>query len=280
MSNDKISDVGINIAEKATVIWNVADMLRGPFKPHEYGLVILPMTVVKRFHDCLLPTHDNVLASDKIETDEGKIEKLRKFRTRAMTNRLASIWGTTEDLTGKLAISIMKAKAEIKRPGWQRAVDFDEASLRREIMELKNENEQLANDLRATKEELSSLTEQTDIAFENQAIKIEYHYYEDHRTRYGNQTTNLTEIFRVISTEMMDVSISEYSIEEAIKTNFLSGSYGKHFNDNQFVKKLLNQYRALNLMSSSWSNDNKKLYWGLTKKGRKVRDDLILIKNS
>lgn len=44
------------------MIWNVADMLRGPFKPHEYGLVILPMTVVKRFHDCLLPTHDAVLA--------------------------------------------------------------------------------------------------------------------------------------------------------------------------------------------------------------------------
>lgn len=62
MSNNKISDVGINIAEKATVIWNVADMLRGPFKPHEYGLVILPMTVVKRFHDCLLPAHDDVLA--------------------------------------------------------------------------------------------------------------------------------------------------------------------------------------------------------------------------
>ncbi len=62
MSNNNISDVGFNIAEKATVIWNVADMLRGPFKPHEYGLVILPMTVVKRFHYCLLPTHDNVLA--------------------------------------------------------------------------------------------------------------------------------------------------------------------------------------------------------------------------
>ena len=56
MTNDKIAVVGTNIAEKATMIWNVADMLRGPFKPHEYGLVILPMTVVKRFHDCLLPT--------------------------------------------------------------------------------------------------------------------------------------------------------------------------------------------------------------------------------
>lgn len=62
MANEKFNVVGTNIAEKATVIWNVADMLRGPFKPHEYGLVILPMTVVKRFHDCLMPTHDAVLA--------------------------------------------------------------------------------------------------------------------------------------------------------------------------------------------------------------------------
>ena len=61
MVNDKINVVGTNIAEKATMIWNVADMLRGPFKPHEYGLVILPMTVVKRFHDCLLPTHEAIL---------------------------------------------------------------------------------------------------------------------------------------------------------------------------------------------------------------------------
>lgn len=61
MPNDKITAVGANIAEKAAMIWNVADMLRGPFKPHEYGLVILPMTVVKRFHDCLLPTHQAVL---------------------------------------------------------------------------------------------------------------------------------------------------------------------------------------------------------------------------
>jgi len=56
MPNDKITAVGTNISEKATMIWNVADQLRGPFKPHEYGLVILPLTVVKRFHDCLLPT--------------------------------------------------------------------------------------------------------------------------------------------------------------------------------------------------------------------------------
>lgn len=60
MSLNTISNIGVNIQEKATVIWNVADMLRGPFKPHEYGLVILPMTVVKRFNDCLMSTHNKV----------------------------------------------------------------------------------------------------------------------------------------------------------------------------------------------------------------------------
>lgn len=36
MSDILFETVGTNIQEKATVIWNVADMLRGPFKPHEY----------------------------------------------------------------------------------------------------------------------------------------------------------------------------------------------------------------------------------------------------
>ncbi len=33
MTNDKIAVVGANIAEKATMIWNVADMLRGRSSP-------------------------------------------------------------------------------------------------------------------------------------------------------------------------------------------------------------------------------------------------------
>ena len=75
----EITNVGTNIAEKSTVIWNVADMLRGPFKPHEYGLVILPMTVIKRFHDCLLPTHEKVLEqNEKVKTLEVVDGFLRK----------------------------------------------------------------------------------------------------------------------------------------------------------------------------------------------------------
>lgn len=222
------------------------------------------------------------LASDKIETDEDKKDKLKKFRKKAMTNRLASIWKSTDDLTGKLAISIMKAKTEIKRPGWQRAVDFDEVSLRREIMELKNENEQLKNDLQIARDEVSSLIEQTDVAFENQEIKIEY-YYKNRGQNYknhGSRSATLKEIFKVISVEMLDVAISEAHIKNVIEHEFLPDGYERDFEDQQFVKKLLNQYRALDLLRSSWSDSRKNLFWGLTKKGRKVRDDMILIRKS
>lgn len=60
-TNEKIKVVGINIQEKSSLIWNVANSLFGAYKPHEYGLVILPMVVIKRFHDCLLPYHDKIL---------------------------------------------------------------------------------------------------------------------------------------------------------------------------------------------------------------------------
>ena len=65
MANEKITVVGTNIQEKATVIWNVANHLFGYFKPHEYGLVILPMTVLKRFDDALAPTKEKVLETYK-----------------------------------------------------------------------------------------------------------------------------------------------------------------------------------------------------------------------
>lgn len=84
MPNDKIAAVGANIAEKAAMIWNVADMLRGPFKPHEYGLVILPMTVVKRFPDCLLPTHQAVLDTyekvKKLQVIDGFLQKASGYQ--------------------------------------------------------------------------------------------------------------------------------------------------------------------------------------------------------
>lgn len=63
----------INIQEKANLIWEIATHLVGLFKPHEYGKVILPMTVLKRFDDALAPTKDAVVAMGK-KLAEMKVE--------------------------------------------------------------------------------------------------------------------------------------------------------------------------------------------------------------
>lgn len=51
----------VNIQEKSNLIWAIADKIREYYKPHEYGKVILPMTVIKRFNDILVPTKEQVL---------------------------------------------------------------------------------------------------------------------------------------------------------------------------------------------------------------------------
>ena len=51
----------INIQEKANLIWEIATHLYGEYKPHEYGKVILPMTVIKRFDDALKDTKKAVV---------------------------------------------------------------------------------------------------------------------------------------------------------------------------------------------------------------------------
>jgi type I restriction enzyme M protein len=55
--------------DKVSFIWSVADLLRGPYKPAQYGRVILPLTVLRRL-DCVLePTKADVLA--KVESLKG-----------------------------------------------------------------------------------------------------------------------------------------------------------------------------------------------------------------
>ena len=63
-----------NVQDKASVIWETATHLYGTYKPHEYGKVILPMTVIKRFDDALADTKDKV------------IEQYNKFRQMGSNN--------------------------------------------------------------------------------------------------------------------------------------------------------------------------------------------------
>ena len=65
----------INIQEKANLIWAIADKLVGTYKPHEYGNVILPMCVIKRFSDTLVATKDKVIEMNKSLDSRGIMVK-------------------------------------------------------------------------------------------------------------------------------------------------------------------------------------------------------------
>lgn len=68
------------INDKANLIWEVATKLVGVYKPHEYGKVILPMTVLKRFDDILKPTKEKVLEAYE---EYKKFEVKEHFLTEA-----------------------------------------------------------------------------------------------------------------------------------------------------------------------------------------------------
>ena len=57
--------ISANINEKASLIWAIADKLTGVYKPHEYGEVILPLTVIRRFDCILAETKAAVLAKNE-----------------------------------------------------------------------------------------------------------------------------------------------------------------------------------------------------------------------
>ncbi|GEK59409.1 restriction endonuclease subunit M [Marinococcus halophilus] len=50
-----------NFQEKVNFLWSIAEILRGPYKPDDYGKVILPMAVLRRFDNVLEDTKEEVL---------------------------------------------------------------------------------------------------------------------------------------------------------------------------------------------------------------------------
>ncbi|WP_077305738.1 type I restriction-modification system subunit M [Terribacillus halophilus] len=65
----------INFQEKVSFIWSIAELLRGPYKPEDYGKVVLPMAVLRRFDSVLDSTKEDVL--DKYEQFKNMPEESR-----------------------------------------------------------------------------------------------------------------------------------------------------------------------------------------------------------
>jgi type I restriction enzyme M protein len=77
-----MSDVTVNerINNHAAFIWSVADLLRGDYKQSEYGKVILPLTVLRRFDCVLAPVKAEMLA--KYAEVQGQFDNFAPFLER------------------------------------------------------------------------------------------------------------------------------------------------------------------------------------------------------
>ncbi len=221
------------------------------------------------------------LSSDKEEQETTNIEKLKCFREKAMKSRMASVWKDSSELALYVSHSINSAKANTPRLGWQRATDYDEASLRRKIMDMQLNKLVLEKELATAKEQIQMYLEQNDVAFEDVTVNARYNYFRDTGGRiHVDKEVSLEMIFTIVATQMMDVMIPETSISNILLEKLTGTSYDHYFSDTQFVKTILNQFRAIGLINPSWRKEKSLLLWGLTKKGQKIRDDRILIRNS
>lgn len=216
---------------------------------------------------------------EKTENDQVKINALQKFRQKALENRLARIWKTQDELIGAVAISIMMATKQIQRPGWQRATEYDEASLRREIMDLQKDRDKIISELNSAKKQISSLTTVSDLAYDECNVLIKFKKSNGTFSPiFGSIERKLPELFKIISIEMMDVGLTEKAIESSLITNlFPKEPHSYSFTDKQLLKIILVQLKSLGFLYSNWSNEKSNLYWGLTKKGELERNKMILM---
>ena len=191
------------------------------------------------------------IEKDKEEQDDIKKGKLAEFKSKAMRNRLASVWKDKSDLLGKVAISIMQAKIEIKRPGWHRGEDEEKKQLMEEIKRLKKENEELSKDANSYNKNRTDFNE----AFYGK--KITLHYTEKiliftSDTRINTKTiyTTLDEVYKFISLRITGIK-KLIDFENAVNA-FEDGYYV----NSQDALILRNKYEQLGLISSFMGKDN------------------------
>lgn len=79
-----------NFQEKVNFIFSIADALRGPYKPNQYGEVILPLTVLRRL-DCVLEKSKEKVLSEYTKHKDRPPEVLEKLLNRASSQQFHNI---------------------------------------------------------------------------------------------------------------------------------------------------------------------------------------------
>lgn len=208
--------------------------------------------------------------SDKIETDVIKMGKLAEFKRKAMKNRLASLWKDQTDLMGKVAIAIMRAKSEIKRPGWHRGSDTEKESLLKQIEYLKQENETLRRKIE------SGDLDKNDGYFEKNFYgkKVTLHFTENSLYFAMGETiqrktieVGLDKLFKFVSLRITGVKQIHQFIDAV--SSYEDG-YEVDEQDGLFIR---NKFEKLGLIESSLAKNDTEII-KLTDFGKRIMNEL------
>ncbi len=110
----------MNQTSLSAFIWSVADLLRGDYKPADYGSVILPFTVLRRL-DCVLEsTKADVLAEFELRSNAGLNPEpfLKRKASQSFFNTspmdLKKLLGDPDNISGNLLSYIQGFSPEVR----------------------------------------------------------------------------------------------------------------------------------------------------------------------
>lgn len=225
------------------------------------------------------------MAHDSVDLPEdNEQEKLKLFKEKAFSKRMGAVWSGADDLSKKVAISLMKAFKNNKRPGWTRDNVFDQAELlsqinnlrvekdnmEKEASEAKKKNEELKKEVAALKEQLDSVQNSPEDIIPLEELVIPYtikDYFGDVKRQI-----KAIDIYKYVSIKMQGVSLAQSYLNDQI-CEAMGTTLGK-LSDKSLPDKISNYFVSLKLMTHSWNEKNRRNYFFLTTKGENTRDRL------
>ena len=205
---------------------------------------------------------------DSLDTNEDIITKgkLEEFKNRALSGRMGGMWNELGDLSGKVAISIMKARMQYNRPGWVRDLGFNPIEvtkkmneLQMKVMQLTEENNNLKNNQMVGSDEQLNLSQ----------YKVKLHFTE-RQFIFTSSTPpadeidveiDLESLFRFVSVRLSGKKTDEEFVDA------LSAYKSGYYVDTQQALIVKSQFLALGLIEEYI--DKKEVYIVLTELGKK-----------
>ncbi len=95
--------------DQVNFIFSIANLLRGPYKPNQYGKIVLPMTVLRRLDCVLAPTREKVLAAARKhedKSDEAREKILNKIAGQQFHNTSKLDFSTLTADPGHIAANL------------------------------------------------------------------------------------------------------------------------------------------------------------------------------